>query len=83
MQKLRGLGDEETLGIAYIQVLEELKKVVSLKYAPGHDPLHRIRIKLKAIAELLTLMAAIQPRQELKNLLYEIKTLNQMIIMIF
>ena len=79
LEKLKHLDEDSVYKLARSRAFRELSKVISLKYQPGPQQLHQVRIKLKAIVEVLAVMVEIHPQQSCKQLLMDIKVLNQII----
>ncbi len=79
IQKIQNLADEMVETASGTLLVQELRKVVSLKYLKSSDQLHKIRIKLKAIVEIFVLLEEVHRHPHLLAFQQEIKQLNQML----
>ncbi len=79
IQKVQSLPDDRIETASSSLLIQELRKVVSLKYVKSSDPLHKIRIKLKAIVEIFVLLEEVHRHPHLSVFHQDIKQLNQML----
>lgn len=80
LQEMKGLSDEIALRKSATFFLKETSKVRELKdHLPDNRKLHKIRIHLKAIREILTIMIELNDTEGLDELQNNIKSLEQQI----
>jgi len=79
IQKVQSLPDDMVETASGTLLFQELRKVISFKYVKSSDPLHKIRIKLKAIVEIFVLLEEVHRHPHLSTFPQDIKQLNQML----
>ena len=80
LEAVRKVTDKEVLKKASLHTEKKLKKVKDLlRHLKSDWPLHKIRIHLKKVAEILRLMQKVSPEKKRKRLLKKVELLNETI----